>query len=126
MLIIIRTVGPTERSSSHNNERDENIFQTNKESSRQKKKKINLRRAASELGNWYVVGQVLVSSSRKSENGRREENGDRVLDASYGTQVLIGKKLICQRPTFLLQNVDRLIKSLLLVTSCWHDVDMRQ
>lgn len=56
-----------------------------------KKKKINLRRAASELGNWYVVGQVLASSSRKSENGRREENGDRILDASYGTQVHIGK-----------------------------------
>lgn len=80
---------------------------------KKKKKKINLRRAASELGNWYVVGQVLASSSRKSENGRREENGDRILDASYGTQVHIGKKLICQRPTFLLQNVDWLIKSLL-------------
>lgn len=91
LIIIIRTVGPTERSSSHDNERDENILQTNKENSRQKKKKINLRRAASELGNWYVVGQVLASSSRKSENGRREENGDRILDASYGTQVHIGK-----------------------------------
>lgn len=91
LIIIIRTVGPTERSSSHDNERDENILQTNKENSRQKKKKINLRRAASELGNWYVVGQVLASSSRKGENGRQEENGDGILDASYGTQVLIGK-----------------------------------
>lgn len=93
LIIIIRTVGPTERSSSHDNERDENILQTNKENSRQKKKKkINLRRAASELGNWYVVGQVLASSSRKGENGRQEENGDGILDASYGTQVHIGKK----------------------------------
>lgn len=115
LIIIIRTVGPTERSSSHDNERDENILQTNKENSRQKKKKkkINLRRAASELGNWYVVGQVLALSSRKSEKWETRRKWRQDTRCQLWHSSTHWKKLICQRPTFLLQNVDRLIKSLL-------------
>lgn len=51
LIIIIRTVGPTERSSSHDNERDENILQTNKENSRQKKKKST---SGGLLLNWVI------------------------------------------------------------------------
>lgn len=51
LIIIIRTVGSTERSSSCNNERDENILQTNKENSRPKKKKST---SEGLLLNWVI------------------------------------------------------------------------